>query len=64
LGNTALEDLHPGIKAVLMPPNTDCDIQLMDQTVKATFKQYYMRRTIGQGIKITDKECGLNLKEF
>jgi hypothetical protein len=49
---------------VFLPPNTSGDIQPMDQTVIATFKRYYMRRTINQANRATDKEGGPTLKEF
>jgi hypothetical protein len=60
----SLQDFLPEIKVVFMPPNTSCDIQPMDQTVIATFKRYYIRRTINQAIRATDKEGGPTLKEF
>ena len=49
---------------MFLPPNTTSKIQPMDQTVIATFKRYYMRRTISQAIRATEKEDGPTLKEF
>lgn len=59
-----LQDLCPEIQVIFLPPNTTSEIQPMDQTVIATFKRYYMRRTVSQAIKAIDKEGGPNLKEF
>jgi hypothetical protein len=59
-----LKDLYQEIKVVIMPPNTSCDVQPMDQTVIATFKRPYMGRRINQAIRATDKEGGPTLKEF
>jgi hypothetical protein len=57
-------DLFPEIKVVFLPPNTTSLLQLMDQTVIATFKRYYARRTMTQAIVATDNEAGTTLKEF
>jgi hypothetical protein len=57
----SLQDHYPEMKSVFLPPNTMCEIQLMDQT---TFKQYHLRRTINQAIRAIDKEGGPTLREF
>jgi hypothetical protein len=36
------DDLHPETDVVVMPPNTSCDIQSVDQTI-INFKWYYKR---------------------
>ena len=46
-----LDDFHPDVKVVYLPPNTTSLIQLMDQGVIATFKRYYTRRVHRQALK-------------
>ena len=50
-----LDDFHPNVKVVYLPPNTTSIIQPMDQGVIATFKKYYLRRTFRQALKATDE---------
>jgi hypothetical protein len=59
-----IDDLVPEIKVVFLPPNTTSLLQLMDQTVIATFKRYYVRRTITHVIAATGNEASPTLKEF
>ncbi|MEE6509355.1 hypothetical protein FKM82_025734 [Ascaphus truei] len=59
-----LDDHHPNVMVVFMPPNTTSLIQPMDQGVIASFKAYYLRRTFAQAIRATDVEGGPTLKEF
>ena len=42
----SLQDAHPNIEVMFLPPNTTALIQPMDQNVIATFKSYYLRRVI------------------
>jgi len=42
----SLQDVHPDVEVMFLPPNTTSLIQPMDQTVIATFKSYYLRRVI------------------
>ncbi|XP_045116125.1 tigger transposable element-derived protein 1-like [Portunus trituberculatus] len=58
-----LDDFHPNVKVVYLPPNTTSIIQPMDQGVIATFKKYYLRRTFRQALKATD-ENDMTLSEF
>jgi hypothetical protein len=59
-----LGDLFPEIKVVFVPPNTTSLLQPMDQTVIATFKRHYARRTMTQATAATGNEAGPALKEF
>ena len=61
LGHTAfMDDFHPNIKVVHVPPNTTSLIQLMDHGVITTFKKYYLRYTFHQAVKAKD-ESGTTL---
>lgn len=42
----SLQDVHPNVQVVFLPPNTTSLIQPLDQSVIATFKSYYLRRVI------------------
>ena len=42
----SLQTAHPDVEIMFLPPNTTSLIQPMDQSVIATFKSYYLRRTI------------------
>jgi hypothetical protein len=55
-------DLFPEMKVVFLPPNTTLLLRPMDQTVIATFKRYYARRTMIQAIAATGNEAGPTLK--
>uniref|UniRef100_K7F5Z8 HTH CENPB-type domain-containing protein n=1 Tax=Pelodiscus sinensis TaxID=13735 RepID=K7F5Z8_PELSI len=41
-----LDDMHPNVKVVFLPPNTTSLIQPMDQGVIASFKAYYDEMTL------------------
>ena len=43
-----LDDFHPDVKVVYLPPNTTSLIQPMGQGVIATFKRYYTRRVVAE----------------
>ncbi|XP_045137247.1 tigger transposable element-derived protein 1-like [Portunus trituberculatus] len=58
-----LDDFHPNVKVVYLPPNTTSIIQPMDQGVIVTFKKYYLRCTFRQALKATDK-TDMTLSEF
>jgi hypothetical protein len=55
-----LDDFHPDVKVVFLPPNTTSLIQPMDQGVMANFKAYYLRMTIAQALAVTD----MTLRDF
>ncbi|XP_069823956.1 tigger transposable element-derived protein 1-like [Dendropsophus ebraccatus] len=59
-----VDDFHPNVKVVYLPPNTTALIQPMDQGVIATFKAYYLRRVIGNALQATEKNKDLTLKDF
>lgn len=61
---TTLDDMHPDVKVVFLPPNTTSLLHLMDQRVIVSFKAYYLRSTIAQAIRATEKQGGPTLKEF
>ncbi|XP_072270768.1 tigger transposable element-derived protein 1-like [Pyxicephalus adspersus] len=63
-GHTStLDDMHPNVKVVFLPPNTTSLLQPMDQGVIASFKAYYLRRTFSQAVRATQKD-GMTLREF
>ncbi|BFZ04012.1 hypothetical protein BsWGS_07051 [Bradybaena similaris] len=45
-----LGDFNPNVKVVYLPPNTTDLLQPMDQGVVASFKAYYLRRTIAMAL--------------
>ncbi|XP_070256816.1 tigger transposable element-derived protein 1-like [Myotis yumanensis] len=56
-----LNDFHPNVKVVYLPPSTTSLLQPMDQGVIAFFKAYYLRRTFAMAFRATeDKELTLN----
>ncbi|XP_069840890.1 tigger transposable element-derived protein 1-like [Dendropsophus ebraccatus] len=59
-----VDDFHPNVKVVYLPPNTTALIQPIDQGVIATFKAYYPRRVIGNALQATEKNKDLTLKDF
>ncbi|KAL7854460.1 hypothetical protein SRHO_G00166500 [Serrasalmus rhombeus] len=59
-----LDDFHPNVKVVYLPPNTTALLQPMDQGVIASFKAYYLRRTIAMALGATEKNKDLTLKDF
>ncbi len=61
---TALSDLNEHVQISFLPPNTTSLIQPMDQGVIATFKAYYLRRTLAQAIQATKGENAPSLTEF
>ena len=50
---TQLEDFYPKVKVVYLPPNTVALLQPMDLGVIASFKAYYLRRTIAMALHAT-----------
>ena len=48
-----LEDFYPNVKVVYLPPNTTAPLQPMDLGVIASFKAYYLRRTIAMALQAT-----------
>lgn len=59
-----LDDFHPNVKVVYLPPNTTALLQPMDQGVIATFKAYYLRRVIGNALGAIEKNKDLTLMDF
>ncbi|XP_043291812.1 tigger transposable element-derived protein 1-like isoform X1 [Cervus canadensis] len=58
-----MDDFHPNVKVVRLPPDTAPLIQPMDQGVISTFKKYYLRHTFRQAVKASD-ESGTTLRQF
>ena len=58
-----MDNFHPNVKVLHLPPNTMLLIQPMDQGVTATFKKYYLRHTFHQAVKASD-ESGTTLQLF
>ncbi|XP_045132195.1 tigger transposable element-derived protein 1-like [Portunus trituberculatus] len=59
-----LGDFNPNVKVVYLPPNTTALLQPMDQGVIASFKAYYLRRTIAMALQATETKKNLTLKDF
>ena len=57
-------DLHPNIKVVFLPPNTNSLIQPMDQGVTAAFKYNYLMRTSAQAIAATEEDTEKKMMQF
>lgn len=57
-----LNDFHPNIKVVFLPPNTNTFLQPMNQGIISNFKAFYLKRTLRQAVEITDNSK--TLKEF
>ena len=49
-----LGDFNPNVKVVYLPPNTTALLQPMDQGVIASFKAYFLRRTIAMALQATE----------
>ena len=65
LGHPAqLGDFHPYVKVVYLSPNTTALLQPIDQGVIASFKAYYLRRTIAMTLQATETKKDLTLKDF
>ncbi|KAF7235282.1 Tigger transposable element-derived protein 1 [Varanus komodoensis] len=60
---SSLDDLHPNVKVVFLPPNTTSLLQPMDQGVIATFKAYYLRRIFSQAVRAVENSV-MSLREF
>ena len=58
-----MDNFHPNISVVPLPPNTMLLIQPMDQKVISTFKKYYLHHTFHQVVEVNDKS-GTMLKHF
>uniref|UniRef100_S4RL09 HTH CENPB-type domain-containing protein n=1 Tax=Petromyzon marinus TaxID=7757 RepID=S4RL09_PETMA len=59
-----LDDFHPNIKVVFLPPNATSVLQPMDQGVNAKCKAYYLRRTLAQALEATEGDTGKTVREF
>ena len=58
-----MDNFHPNISVVPLPPNTMLLIQPMDQKVISTFKKYYLHHTFHQVVEVNDKS-GTMVKHF
>ena len=58
-----LKNFYSNVKMVLLPPNTMALLQPMDQGVIASFKAYYLKRTIAMALQAKTKK-DLTLKDF
>ncbi|XP_067944942.1 tigger transposable element-derived protein 1-like [Watersipora subatra] len=59
-----LDDFHPHVKVVYLPPNTTSLLQPMDQGVIANFKKYYTRRTYRMALKAVDSDPEMTLQSY
>ncbi|KAK1327425.1 hypothetical protein QTO34_014139 [Cnephaeus nilssonii] len=59
-----LNDFHPNVKVVYLPPSTTSLLQPMGQGVIASFKAYYLRRTFTMAFRATEKDKELTLNDF
>ncbi|XP_068246736.1 tigger transposable element-derived protein 1-like [Palaemon carinicauda] len=59
-----LDDFHPDVKVVYLPPNTTSLLQPMDQGVIANFKKYYTRRTYRMALKAVDSDPEMTLRSY
>jgi hypothetical protein len=59
-----LDDFHPHVKVVFLPPNTTSLIQPMDQRVMTNFKAYYLRMTFAQALTVTNRDTDMTLRDF
>ncbi|XP_054569450.1 tigger transposable element-derived protein 1-like [Eptesicus fuscus] len=59
-----LNDIHPNVKVVYLPPSTTSLLQPMGQGVIAFFKAYYLRRTFAMAFTTTEKDKELTLQDF
>ncbi|XP_066970840.1 tigger transposable element-derived protein 1-like [Macrobrachium rosenbergii] len=59
-----LNYVHRNVKVVYLPPNTTSILQPVDQGVFASFKVYYLRRTIDNAFKAIERNKELTFKEF
>ncbi|XP_006635468.2 tigger transposable element-derived protein 1-like [Lepisosteus oculatus] len=59
-----LDDFHPNIKVVYLPPNKTSLLQPMDQGVTFIFKAYYLQMTFAQARAVTEGEPGKTLQDF
>uniref|UniRef100_K7G2I4 HTH CENPB-type domain-containing protein n=1 Tax=Pelodiscus sinensis TaxID=13735 RepID=K7G2I4_PELSI len=53
-GPQHLNDLHPNVKVVFLPPNSTSILQPMDQGAIAAFRAYYLRNTFEKAIAATE----------
>ncbi|XP_045104420.1 tigger transposable element-derived protein 1-like [Portunus trituberculatus] len=60
----AMEDWADNIEVLFLPPSTTSLIQPMDQTVIATFKAYYQRRTMAQLVQALDSNPELTIQQY
>ena len=58
-----LGGFYPNVKVVYLPPNTAAFLQPMELGVIASFKAYYLRRTIAIGISGNWNKEGLDSEE-
>jgi hypothetical protein len=59
-----LDDFHPDVKVVFLPPNTTLLIQPMDQGVMANFKAYHLHMTFVQALAAMNRDTDMTLRDF
>jgi hypothetical protein len=59
-----LDDLYDNAKVVFLPSNTTALIQVMDNSVIAALRAYYLRRTFDQLLVATDGEDKPSIREY
>ncbi|KAK1327341.1 hypothetical protein QTO34_018110 [Cnephaeus nilssonii] len=59
-----LNDFHPNVKVVYLPPSTSSLLQPMGQGIIASFKAYYLRGTFAMAFRATEKDKELTLNDF
>jgi hypothetical protein len=59
-----LDDFHPDVKVVFLPPNTTMLIQPIDQGVMTNFKAYCLRMTFAQALAATNRDTDMTLRDF
>jgi hypothetical protein len=59
-----LDDFHPDVKVVFLPPDTTSLIQPMNQGVMANFKAYYLRLIIAEALAATNRDTDMTLRDF
>nr|XP_023648729.1 tigger transposable element-derived protein 1-like isoform X2 [Paramormyrops kingsleyae] len=59
-----LDDFHPNVKVVYLPPNIASLIQPMDQGVIANLKAYYLCATFAQAVAAIDENLDTTFVDF
>ncbi|XP_051790420.1 tigger transposable element-derived protein 1 isoform X1 [Erpetoichthys calabaricus] len=59
-----LDDFHPNVKVLFLPPSTTSLVQPMEQGLTENFKAYYLRTTFAQAVAAIDRNPNLSVREF